>query len=123
MNRLCARFTSLPAVRSVVSLARQPSYFGICNNFSLGIMKPSIPVKNNVIKPVERPNKIVVLNFSESSNLVSGVIPKNKPMRPIIIDTFKMDSVKRKRHRKMKKHKYRKRLKKTRSLRKRLGKR
>ncbi|KAG2386603.1 hypothetical protein C9374_002347 [Naegleria lovaniensis] len=120
MNKLCARFTSLPAMRSVVSLARQPC-FGARNSFSLGIMKPSIPV--HAIKPMKRPNNIVALNFSESSNLVSGVIPKNKPVRPIIIDTFKMDSVKRKRHRKMKKHKYRKRLKKTRSLRKRLGKR
>jgi hypothetical protein len=88
-------------------------------------------------QPISPPTTIVpstgITSFRQLMNPCSIIAPKlafdseKEPlekMRDSVIsnETMQMDSVKRKRRKKIKRHKYRKRLKETRAERKRLGK-
>lgn len=125
--------------RGVTSTSSHQCLFGVAGVRSMSTFSQQQPQNNHhhhqssILRPVQ--------NFTPSSSSTTSMIDLNEQVQSLnealallsIQDgpsegeqrneTLEMDSVKRKRHKKIKRHKYRKRLKETRAERKRLGKR
>jgi len=120
-------------LRGCVFASTQFRSFAHHTTFDTNTTLAQMPSSQSLIVNNNKKNFFVPSPSSVSSiDLNEEVQSLNQALASLLIDgeessrnneTLEMDSVKRKRHKKIKRHKYRKRLKDTRAERKRLGKR